>query len=99
MIKRTVICAVTALIPLASVADSANVKWPDCFCTDSSGTRVELGETVCLSVDGRTYQARCEMMLNNPMWREIGSSCAVSLKNGQPSGPNTDIPLVQTANG
>jgi len=99
MFRKTVICAIAAIMPLAGLADSANVKWPDCYCTDSAGARIELGETVCLTVDGRTYQARCEMMLNNPMWREVGSGCTVSLRSGPRSHPNTGAPLVQTANG
>ncbi len=47
----------------------------ECYCTDRSGTRVELGETICLAVDGRAFLARCEMSLNVPMWRDIGADC------------------------
>lgn len=47
----------------------------DCYCTDRTGDRVELGETICLNVDGRAFLARCEMSLNNPMWRDTGSDC------------------------
>ena len=50
----------------------------DCYCTDRSGARVELGETICLRVDGRAFLARCEMSLNNPMWREMQDGCATS---------------------
>lgn len=62
--------------PLA--AQKSEAIWPDCYCTDSGGDRVELGGTICLSVDGREYTARCEMSQNNPMWREIADSCPVS---------------------
>ena len=99
MFKATFICAATALIPLTTLADGASVKWPECFCTDRSGARIELGETTCLSVDGRTYLARCEMMLNNPMWREIGSSCAVSQRNDPPVEPDGAAALPPTSNG
>lgn len=51
----------------------------DCYCTDRSGARVDLGEVICLSVDGRNFLARCEMSLNNPMWRDTGESCLHSL--------------------
>jgi hypothetical protein len=57
---------------------NAKTKQIECFCTDKVGARVELGEIICLHVDGRSYSARCEMSLNNPMWREIGSSCNTS---------------------
>lgn len=50
----------------------------DCYCTDSTGGRVELGEEICLFVDGRAFIARCEMSLNNPMWRDTGRSCISS---------------------
>ncbi len=95
MVKAILISAVFVLTSLAGFADEAKVKWPECYCTDTSGARVELGETICLTVDGRTYQARCEMMLNNPMWREIGSACTVSQRRGPVDG--TQSPL--SANG
>ncbi|MFV2053009.1 hypothetical protein [Aliiroseovarius sp. YM-037] len=50
----------------------------DCYCTDKVGARVELGEEICLFVDGRAFMARCEMSLNNPMWRETGRACVSS---------------------
>ena len=53
-------------------------KTVDCYCTDRSGARVELGETICLHVDGRSFMAQCQMSLNNPMWREVGQGCLSS---------------------
>ncbi len=50
----------------------------DCYCTDRQHNRVELGEVICMQVDGRMFTARCEMSLNNPMWREIDEGCASS---------------------
>ena len=50
-------------------------SYPDCFCTDSDGRRVELGETVCLSIGSRRVQARCEMSANNPAWRYETEGC------------------------
>ncbi len=50
----------------------------DCYCTDRAGERVALGEVICLHVDGRMFLARCEMSLNNPMWREVQEGCTVS---------------------
>lgn len=47
----------------------------DCFCTDRLGNRVELGDYICMQVDGRSYIAQCQMSQNNPMWREIAPSC------------------------
>ena len=53
-------------------------KTIDCYCTNTSGARVELGETICLQVDGRMFMAQCQMSLNVPMWREISEGCLSS---------------------
>ncbi len=53
-------------------------KVVDCYCTDTSGARVELGETICLQVDGRMFMAQCQMSLNVPMWREVAEGCLSS---------------------
>lgn len=72
------------LITLAIAAGPAladgtyNGKTIDCYCTDKSGSRVELGEMICLHVDGRSFMAQCQMSLNNPMWREISEGCLSS---------------------
>lgn len=57
---------------------SPNGKVIDCYCTDKSGSRVELGEFICLQVDGRMFTAQCQMSLNVPMWREISPGCLSS---------------------
>ena len=58
-----------------AVSEDAKIKYPDCYCTDRTGQRVELGVSICMVVDGRDFLARCEMSLNNPTWREIRSGC------------------------
>lgn len=72
-----------ALVLLAGQPVLADVTTPsgaviDCYCTDSTGGRVELEEVICLYVDGRAFMARCEMSLNNPMWRPTGEACVSS---------------------
>lgn len=49
--------------------------YPPCYCTNR-GERVELGQTACLRVDGRTFTARCGMSLNNPAWRRERDGCS-----------------------
>jgi hypothetical protein len=68
------------MIALPAVADvtGPNGKVQDCYCTDRNGQRVELGQTICMNVDGRMFLAQCQMSLNVPMWREIQSSCVTS---------------------
>ncbi len=71
-----------------------NGKVQDCYCTDKSGSRVELGEMICLQVDGRMFMAQCQMSLNNPMWREVQEGCLSSrLQSVQPP---LDAGLVDT---
>lgn len=50
----------------------------DCYCTDKTGSRVELGQTICLQVGGRMFMAQCQMSLNVPMWREMSEGCLSS---------------------
>ena len=68
------------LLPTPAIADvtSPSGKTVDCYCTDKGGARIELGETICLQVDGRMFMAQCQMSLNNPMWREVGEGCLSS---------------------
>ena len=79
--------ACLALLLLAAPAmaqDPKGSKALDCYCTDSTGDRVELGENICLTVDGRSFTAQCQMSLNVPMWREIRSGC---LSTALPQSP------------
>lgn len=63
------------LLILAAAPARAEPVYPPCYCTDRQGGKIELGEIVCLQVDGRRYSAQCQMSLNSPMWREVSSSC------------------------
>ena len=50
-------------------------SYPDCYCTDSGGKRVEMGETACLLIGSRQVTARCDMSVNNPTWRTESEGC------------------------
>jgi len=72
--------------PAAADVTSPSGKTVDCYCTDRNHNRVELGETICLQVDGRMFMAQCQMSLNVPMWREIEEGCMSSeLRGSDPS--------------
>lgn len=75
---RTTLGIIASLIAMPALAENAEVKWPDCYCTDRAGSRIELGQMVCMQVDGRSYMAQCQMSQNNPMWREVGEECLTS---------------------
>lgn len=92
-VRRLVI--ITLLLASPAVADvkGKDGRTVDCYCTDTTGLRVELGETICLSVDGRAFMAQCDMSLNVPIWRDTGQGC---LSSALPqSVPHVLEPLVQ----
>ena len=83
------LAALLVLFAAPALADGMINGVPvDCFCTDSQGQRVEVGETICLHVDGRMFMAQCQMSLNVPIWREVQSGCLSSgLIGGQSLDP------------
>ncbi|QGX98240.1 hypothetical protein EI983_08070 [Roseovarius faecimaris] len=88
-----------ALAGLAAPA-FADVKGPggkviDCYCTDKTGSRVELGEYICLQVDGQMFTAQCQMSLNVPMWRKTQDGC-LSSSLPQQSQPALDAGSVDS---
>ncbi|MEL6510920.1 MAG: hypothetical protein AAFQ47_00760 [Pseudomonadota bacterium] len=77
------------LLTTPAMADvSSGGKTVDCYCTDQGGARIELGEQICLQVDGRLFTAQCQMSLNTPMWREVQNGCLSSSlsQSVQPAG-------------
>ena len=86
---RAVLLA-SALVAATGSGALADVKGPngrtiDCYCTDTQGLRVDLGETICMFVDGRAFMAQCQMSLNVPMWREVSQGClSSSLSQSKP---------------
>lgn len=73
------------LASTATAETGAGPVWPDCYCTDKNRDRFELGDRICLTVDGRSFMAECQMSQNNPMWRELGEACGLSLQLRQPT--------------
>jgi len=81
--------AVSLLIVATGWGAHADVVGPggktiDCYCTDKQGARIELGETICLQVDGRMFMAQCQMSLNVPMWREVQEGCLSAANSHSP---------------
>jgi hypothetical protein len=44
-----------------------------CTCRNRDGSKLQLGQTVCIRVGDMAYLARCEMDLNVTTWRKIRS--------------------------
>lgn len=76
--KRFVLILCLCTTPALADMTYPSGKTVECYCTDTSGSRVELGETICLAVDGRMFMAQCQMSLNVPMWREVQQGCLSS---------------------
>ena len=49
-------------------------SYPEYFCTNR-GARVDIEQFSCLTVDGKSFQAQCDLSLNSPMWRPTGAGC------------------------
>ena len=83
---RKALTLIALLVPLEIQADvtSPSGKTVECYCTDKTGARMELGQMTCLQVDGRMFMAQCQMSLNVPMWREIAPGC-LSSKLSEPA--------------
>ncbi|MGX0878295.1 hypothetical protein ACSSV4_002992 [Roseovarius sp. MBR-154] len=64
-------------------------KTVECYCTDTQGARVEMGEMICLRVDGRMFMAKCAMSLNVPIWRKVSDGC-LSSSLSEPFEPALD---------
>ncbi len=60
------------------VPPAKGFRYPDCFCTDSQGKRVEMGRSACLQIGSRTVMAQCDMSLNSPIWRISEEACPTS---------------------
>ena len=79
------ITAIVLLFPTLCLAEgpqktsnSGFVPMPgvEYFCTDSQGSRHELGEIMRLSPSScQQFLAKCDMSLNNSMWRQIQEGC------------------------
>ena len=76
--KRLVFLLFCMGFPAAADITYPTGKTVDCYCTDRSGSRIELGQTICMQVDGRMFMAQCQMSLNVPMWREVQQGCLSS---------------------
>ncbi|GMG84865.1 hypothetical protein LNKW23_40810 [Paralimibaculum aggregatum] len=51
-------------------------SYPECFCTDSQGRRVEIGQMACLHIGSRQVMSRCEKARNLVIWRHQTEGCA-----------------------
>lgn len=53
-------------------------SYPDCYCTDTDGARVEIGDMACLRIGRKRVLAQCDMSQNSPAWRPQREGCPIS---------------------
>ncbi|MEM9870318.1 MAG: hypothetical protein AAF822_03610 [Pseudomonadota bacterium] len=75
---RAFLISLSLVSPALADVTSPSGKTVECYCTDRGGSRIELGQTICMQVDGRLFMAQCQMSLNSPMWREVEEGCLSS---------------------
>lgn len=75
------------------VPDWAAAGPPDarCTCRNRDGSKHALGAVVCLSVDGRKFLARCEMVLNVSSWQKVQDGCPVAATAGPLASTPYDV--------
>ena len=96
---RSVLPALLIAAPALADVKGQGGKVIDCYCTDTQGARVELGETICLFVNGRSFMAQCDMSLNVPSWRDVGEGCLSSKLSPEdtPSATQRMLHILQPA--
>lgn len=76
---------------LAAPALAGERPRPEDYCTDRNGDRVDLGGLTCIAAGCvPPYLARCEMSLNNPIWRKVQEGCPAVSSEPVPATPERD---------
>ena len=90
----TIALVLGSALPAVADVTSPSGRTVDCYCTDRTGSRIELGQYICMQVDGRMFMAQCQMSLNSPMWREIAPGCLSSEVREGLHGPQSVNPTL-----
>lgn len=81
--------AVLAALALPAHAEPALKGWSGpkpqtpCRCRHKHG-KARLGETICRMRGGRMVTLRCDLVLNNTNWTEIGEGCETAARSVAP---------------
>ena len=101
MTKRASIGGLSVFLPILSACALSALPFPafgdvitpsgrviECFCTDTQGARHDIGDIICLTVDRRSFLAKCAMAENVPIWRDQKQGCVSShLRAPVPNAP------------
>ena len=73
--RLPLVLALLAAAPAAEAQSARPMPGVEYFCTGANGERYELGEVICITASCQSWMARCDMSLNNPMWRKVSEGC------------------------
>ncbi|WFU10228.1 hypothetical protein QA646_05035 [Rhizobium sp. CB3090] len=65
-------------LSLAVMASTPALAGQDCYCKNTDGKLHAVGEVACMTVDGKSYLAQCEMNLNVTSWAKLQDGCPVT---------------------
>lgn len=51
-------------------------SYPPCYCTDTQGNKVDVGQMACLQIGSRQVMSRCEKARNLVIWRHQTEGCS-----------------------
>ncbi|MEI9401202.1 hypothetical protein [Mesorhizobium argentiipisi] len=76
-------------LALALAAPTPSLAAPTCL---ANGKSFNVGQTACLTLDGESYLARCDMVLNNTSWTKIKDECPEDAPKPHPTSISTPTP-------
>ncbi|BCM20114.1 hypothetical protein [Mesorhizobium sp. J8] len=76
-------------LALALAAPTLSLAAPTCL---ANGKSFNVGQTACLTLDGESHLARCEMVLNNTPWTKIKDECPGDAPKPHPTSISTPAP-------
>jgi hypothetical protein len=76
-------------LALALAAPTPSLAAQACL---ANGKSFPVGQTACLTLDGESHLARCDMVLNNTSWTRIKDECPGEVPKPHPTSLSTPTP-------
>ena len=73
-------------LALALAAPTPSFAAPACL---ANGKSFNVGQTTCLTLEGESHLARCDMVLNNTSWTRIKDECSGEAPKPHPTSIST----------
>lgn len=69
------------LVAIAVITSGSALAGENCYCKNTDGKQHAVGEVACMTVDGKSYLAQCEMNLNVTSWSKLQEGCPVTQRS------------------